>query len=65
MFRRRPKRPRDVNQIPYQIVAESVGDAEKTPAPERTLAAAPTGGEAGACSLCFSVSGCGYQSVAK
>ena len=36
MFRREPKRPRDVNQFAHQIVAESVGDAEKTPAPERT-----------------------------
>ena len=36
MFRRTPKRPRDPNQLAHQIVAESVGDAEKTPAPERT-----------------------------
>ena len=36
MFRRTPKRPRDANQLAHQIVAESVGDAEKTPAPERT-----------------------------
>ena len=36
MFRRTPKRPRDPNQLAHQIVPESVGDAEKTPAPERT-----------------------------
>ena len=33
---RNPKRPRDVNQLAHQIVQESTGEAEKTPAPERT-----------------------------
>ena len=36
MFRRSPKRPRDPNQLAHQIVAESIGDAEKVPSPERT-----------------------------
>ena len=36
MFRRNPKRPRDPNQLAHQIVLESIGEAEKTPAPERT-----------------------------
>ena len=31
--RRKPKRPRNPNQLAFQIVQESVGDAEKTPAP--------------------------------
>lgn len=35
MFRRNPNRPRDPNQPAHQIVQESIGEAEKTPAPVR------------------------------
>ena len=35
MFRCKPKRPRDPNQLAHQIVQESIGEAEKTPAPVR------------------------------
>ena len=36
MSRAHPKRPRDANQLAHRIVAESVGEAERTAAPERT-----------------------------
>lgn len=37
MYRRTTKRPRDVNQLAHQIVQVSIGEAEKTSAPARTL----------------------------
>jgi len=31
---KRPARPRDANQLAYQIVQESIGEAPRTPAPD-------------------------------
>ncbi len=44
---RRPKRPRDVNQLAAQIVAEAVGDAEPEYPEEKNPAAVERGRKGG------------------